>query len=134
LCQIQSGFFSFFHYEGYHPALYSWQKEGRTSNRRTFGIPQTYTRYKDGYWVLNSDGTYKKERQNDIYVFCLNKGKTKEESNPLELANWEFYIVSTKVINEICGTNNIISLSKVRKLSKCLSFKQLQEEIDKSIY
>ena len=113
--------------------FYSWQKEGKTSNRRTFGIPQTYTRDKDGNLVLNSDGTYKKERQDDVYVFCLNKGKTKEESHPLELANWEFYVVSTKVINEVCGTNKTISLSKVQKLSRCITFEHLQEEIDKSI-
>lgn len=113
--------------------FYSWQKEGKTSNRRTFGIPQTYTRDKDGNLVLNSDGTYKKERQNDVYVFCLNKGKTKKESNPLELANWKFYVVSTKVINEVCGTNKTISLTKVRKFSACTTFDQLQVEIDRAL-
>ena len=114
--------------------FYSWQKEGRTTNRRTFGILQTYTRDKDGNIVLNSDGAYLKERQNDIYVFCLNKGKTKEESNPLELANWEFYVVPSKVINEVCGTNKTISLSKVQKLTNKVSFEAIKTVIDRIIH
>ena len=114
--------------------FYSWQKEGKTTNRRTFGIPQTYTRDKDGNIVLNSDGAYLKERQNDIYVFCLNKGKTKEESNPLELEHWEFYVVSTKVINEICGANKTISLSKVQKLANNVSFEEIKPTIDRIIH
>ena len=113
--------------------FHSWQKEGKISNQRSFGIPQTYTRDIDGNIVLNSDATYLKERQNDLYVFCLNKGKTKEESNPLELEHWEFYVIPTKLINEQCGTNKTISLKKVREFAACIAFDQLQVEIDRAL-
>ena len=74
---------------------HSWQKEGdKISEQRTFSITKAYSNYKD------NSSTY--ERQNDIYVFCLNIGRTREESNPMELNNWEFYIVPTKKINELC--------------------------------
>ena len=55
-------------------------------------------------------------RQNDVYVFCLNTGETRESSNPLNLNNWEFYIVPTTVINEKCGNNKSISLGKIKGL------------------
>lgn len=101
--------------------FYSWQEDGKTSERRSFRINQTYNE------------KHIKERQNDIYVFCLNTGKTKEESNPLELEHWEFYIVPTMVINEKCGTNKTISLERVRKFATCTSYENLRLEMDKHI-
>lgn len=51
-----------------------------------------------------------------MYVFCLNTGDTKEASNPLNLNNWEFYIVPTAIINEKCGNNKTISLGRIKSL------------------
>ena len=61
---------------------HSWRTDGKVSQVRTFGIDKAYTRYKDP--------TSEFKRQNDIYVFCLNTGVTKEESNPMVLNNWRF--------------------------------------------
>jgi hypothetical protein len=46
----------------------------------------------------------------------LNTGYTKEDSYPLNLNNWEFYIVPTSVINEKCGDNKTISLNRIKSL------------------
>ena len=70
------------------------------------------------------------ERQNDIYVFCLNIGNTKEDSNPMNIDNWEFYIVATDTINEVCGDNKTISLNRVREISKQVSYDKIKETID----
>ena len=49
-------------------------------------------------------------------VFCLNTGYTENESNPLNLNNWQFYVVPTFVINEKCGENKTISLGRIQSL------------------
>ena len=54
------------------------------------------------------------ERQNDIYVFCLLFGNTREEVNPLNLNNWEFYIVPTSVIYEKCKDGKSIGLNRIK--------------------
>lgn len=105
---------------------HSWQKkivDGRISSRRTFGIHRAYTEYKDS--------TTKLERQNDIYVFCLNKGVNEEESYPLDMANWEFYVVPTKIINGNCAPEQkTISLGKVKKLAPLTRYEELKNVID----
>ena len=74
------------------------------------------------------------ERQNDIYVFCLLLGNTREEANPLNLNNWEFYIVPTSVINKECKEANTIRLGRIKKMGyKALGFYDIKNEIDKII-
>ncbi|MEE0235275.1 MAG: hypothetical protein UD961_03840 [Bacteroidales bacterium] len=105
---------------------HSWQEkiaQGRISQQRSFGITPAYTKYKDSTTVL--------ERQNDIYVFCLNTGNNEEESNPLEISNWEFYVVPTAVINANCTpAQKSISLGKVRKLAPMTRYSDLKNVID----
>lgn len=101
---------------------YSWQEKGKISEQRTWSITKAYTDYK------NPNSEYK--RQNDVYVFCLNTGKNEKDSYPLELENWEFYIIPTSKINEECRDNKTISLSKVQKLTKKVSFSEIKRVID----
>lgn len=105
---------------------HSWQNKianGRISQQRTFGIHPAYSTYKDSRTEL--------KRQNDIYVFCLNTGINEEESNPLDMANWEFYVVPTATINEKCATSQkTISLGKVRKLAPLTRYHELKTIID----
>lgn len=90
---------------------HSFNKEGKVSQQRSFRITKSNGSY-DPQISGNSDYC----RQNDVYVFCLNTGYTKDESYPLDLNNWEFYIVPTAVINEKCGDNKTISLGRIKKL------------------
>lgn len=103
----------------YHP----WNENGKISMQRTFGITMANSNYEE-------DGENRYERQNDIYVFCLNIGTTKETSNPMNLNNWEFYIIPTKVINDNCGNNKTISLGKVRKLTDKVTYENIKDNID----
>ena len=105
---------------------HSWQEKianGKISQKRTFSITPAFTRYKDS--------TTSYERQNDIYVFCLNTGINETESYPLDMANWEFYVVPTSVINENCTpAQKSISLGKVRKLAPLTKYEELKNVID----
>ncbi len=102
---------------------HAWQSDDeRKSQQRTFSITKAYTEYKD------EKSEYK--RQNDIYVFCLNTGETRKDSNPLVLEHWEFYIVPTHVIDKECGERKSISLKKVRKLSTAVGYSNIKKTID----
>ena len=109
-----------------------WREDGTWSEQRSFGITKAH--------CVEGDPKSELERMNDIYVFVLNKGKNKEEANPLKLEHWEFYVIPTSFINEECGDNKSISLSKVKKLMKIvcdsdagLSFDELKIAVDKAI-
>ncbi len=104
----------------YHP----WNENGKISNQRVFGITMANSNYED------SENENKFERQNDVYVFCLNTGKTREEANPLDLNNWEFYIVPTITINELCGKNKTISLNKVKNIAEQVNYFEIKSYID----
>ena len=114
----------------------TWRKEGTYSEVRTFGIQQTYPN-EDGNPNTYSENKEKvKVRNNDIYVFVINIGKTKEEADPLNLNNWRFYVVTTKRINDECGSNKTISLQKVQKISghpNGLMFDELKAKVDQII-
>ena len=105
---------------------HAWQTdEEPKSRKRSFGITKAYDNYK------NKDSAFR--RQSDIYIFCLNTGDTKADSNPLMLEHWKFYIVPTSRINELCKDSKTISLSRVKKLTDEVTYKELQLQIDKLI-
>lgn len=62
---------------------------------------------------------YEKEakRQADIYVFCLLHFKDKTNLNPIDLDQWEFYILQTNVLNENHLNQSKVSLSSLLKLN-----------------
>lgn len=55
-------------------------------------------------------------RQSDYYVFCVLNGKDNETVNPLDLAQWDFYVLSTKSLNQRCGKQKSIGLRGIIKL------------------
>jgi hypothetical protein len=47
------------------------------------------------------------------------------------MANWEFYVVPTKIINDNCTSEQkTISLGKVRKLAPLTRYEELKNVID----
>jgi hypothetical protein len=68
-------------------------------------------------WTSDSGYSDAIVRQSDIYVFCLFACKEKSSSNPLDLTQWEFYILPTKVLNDTCGEQVTITLSSLLRLS-----------------
>lgn len=108
----------------YHP----WNEGSKVSEQRTFNISKANSNYE----TVGSENRF--ERQNDIYVFCLLNGNTKETSYPLNLNNWEFYVVPTTFINEHCGDNKTVSLGRIRNFGfKALCFDEIKAEVDSVI-
>lgn len=53
--------------------------------------------------------SHKEFRPAEIYVFCMLR-----ETEPLNLDNWDFYVLLTKDINERCGDQKTISLTSLK--------------------
>ncbi|WP_128545428.1 hypothetical protein [Larkinella soli] len=56
-------------------------------------------------------------RQADVYVFCLLFHQDKTTVNPLNIDQWAFYVLPTKVLNERCPTQKMISLNSLLRLN-----------------
>ena len=102
----------------------SWYQK-RLSNIQ-FGIRKTLE------WLPEKNEFGKeRKRQSDIYVFCLLTQKEKRQINPLDLDQWEFYVIPTSVLDCEFGERQSISLNQVMKYGRAYRFRQLQEAISR---
>lgn len=107
---------------------HSWRKEGEYSVSRTFSIAETLGQH--------NERKDERERQNDVYVFCLNTGKNQNDADPFEMSHWEFYVVPTSIINRECGHNKSITLGRLRSITPDkgkVIFNQLKTAIDEAL-
>ena len=70
-------------------------------------------------------------RHSDVYVFCrlVYKGD-KRMLNPLDLSQWEFYVVKTSEIDRIFGDRSSISINRVKDLSQAYSVDRLSDAVE----
>lgn len=87
--------------------LQSW-KQTRLSTI-SFQIGQTY-----GPDANTSEA--EQRRQADIYVFCVLKHLDKRTLDPLNMDQWDFYLLPTSVLNEKKPTQKTIGLSTLLSL------------------
>lgn len=94
---------------------HSFNEPGKLSSRRSFGIavPKSV-----------------RERQCDIYVFCLLTGMDRDSACPLELNHWKFYVVPRSVIDEKFGEQQTVSLSKVQEIAKEVDWGHIKDQVD----
>ncbi len=62
-------------------------------------------------WVEPDKKNTKTKRQSDVYVFCLLAHKDKSTVDPLDVSQWDFYILDTKVLNDKALLQKKITLS-----------------------
>lgn len=77
-----------------------------------FDIKPTYSRDSEG----NILGTTQ-VRQADVYVFCVLAHKEKLTIDPLNLDQWDFYILSTEELNRQLGNQKSIGLNSLLRLN-----------------
>lgn len=56
-------------------------------------------------------------RRSDVYVFCLLHHQDKQTLDPLDLDQWTFYVLPTRVLDERCRIQKTIRLSSLELLS-----------------
>ena len=52
-----------------------------------------------------------KRRHADVYVFCLLEG-----ADPIDVDHWQFFVISTAVLDARCGAQQTIRLSTLKRL------------------
>lgn len=81
-------------------------------------------------WDAETDFSDDAKRWSDLYVFCLYASKDRTES-PLQLEQWEFYLLPTFVLDEQCGKQKSITLSSLLSLSPTrVTYDALQEAVE----
>jgi hypothetical protein len=68
-------------------------------------------------------------RSADVYVFCLLHYKDKESINPLNLDQWEFYVISTETLNGYTRSQTFITLPSLKRLAKAINYEFLGHAI-----
>ena len=69
-------------------------------------------------------------RSADVYVFCLFACKDANAANPLDLNQWEFYVVPTQILNDKLPNQKTIGLKAVSQLADgCTSYSDLQNKV-----
>ena len=102
----------------------SWEQDKLSTI--SFGIQPTIKWKKDGTRAT------KKKRQADVYVFCVLAHKDKETINPMNLDQWDFYILDTKVLNKQVPTQKKITLPSLLSLTPIKSsYQDIRSHIKK---
>ena len=62
-----------------------------------------------------------KIRQADVYVFCVHKHKEQETINPLDISQWDFYVLKTEILDSKAPEQKSASLASILKMGteKC---------------
>ena len=72
-------------------------------------------------------------RHSDVYVFCLLSFRGEKRClNPLDLAQWEFYVVATSLLDKDFRDRKSISLHQVKKLSRAYAVDDLVQAVEKA--
>jgi hypothetical protein len=103
--------------------LQSWWQRAHTDI--SFTIAQTRSWNPDNNTLATDQ-----RRQAALYVFAVLRHKDKGTLNPLELSQWEFYLIETSCLNEHCGGRKSLSLPALLRLDPiCASFSELRTAV-----
>ncbi|AWI26852.1 hypothetical protein [Flavobacterium pallidum] len=69
-------------------------------------------------------------RSADVYVFSLLNHKDKATVDPLNLDQWEFYVLSTTDLNNYQRSQYSITLNSLKKLTRTLQFNDIKNEVN----
>lgn len=101
----------------------SWEQQNLS--KISFGIQPTY-----GWDSVTNEYDAEKKRQSDVYVFCVLKHKDQATLNPLDLSQWDFYVLSTAALNKAVPGQKTISLNKLLNIgAKKCEYAKLYETI-----
>lgn len=80
------------------------------------------------YWDSSTgEQSKEKNRHADVYVFCLLNHKEKRTVDPLNMDQWEFYILATKELNNYTRSQYSITLNSLRQLTDAVSYDMIYD-------
>ncbi len=82
------------------------------------------------YWNSDTNKQSKRPRLNaDVYVFCLLKHRDKATIDPLQLDQWEFYVLSRAEIKDYKRSQHSIILKSLSNLTGAIRYDSLKEAV-----
>jgi hypothetical protein len=73
------------------------------------------------------------KRQADVYVFALLSHTEKPNIDPMDVGQWEFYVVPTKTLNERTRSQHSITLKSLKELeSGPVRFTELRDALNRA--
>lgn len=106
--------------------IQSWHQE--KLSKISFSIKPAYS------WEYETNKfSETKARYADVYVMCLLSTTNQELINPLDLAQWLFYVVSVETLNNYKRSQSSIMLKSLEKLTNPVTYNQLNDEIKRKV-
>ena len=103
--------------------LQSWQQ--KEFSKISFRTPKTL-----GWSKETNLQSKEARRQADVYVFALLAHKEQLTLNPLDVSQWEFYVLPTSVLDNRKRSQHSITLPSLRKLALPIKYYKLNEAIE----
>jgi hypothetical protein len=73
-------------------------------------------------------------RPADVYVFCIHTEVDKNIADPLDLNQWEFIVIPTKLLNEKLGAQKSVGLSTLLKIGgESVVYENLSSAVSRAV-
>lgn len=90
----------------------------------SFRVPKTRA------WNADTNVQEKESRrQADVYVFALLAHKEQETIDPLNLDQWHFYVLPTRILDERTRSQHSITIRSLEKLCAAVPFAELHHTV-----
>ncbi|MGH3696926.1 MAG: hypothetical protein ACRDRX_23595 [Pseudonocardiaceae bacterium] len=89
---------------------------------------------KTGWFAETNTFAAERKRQSDVFVFCVLAHSDKATVDPLNLDQWDFYVLSTRRLNAAVGEQKSITLGRLLRLDPVkTSFADLRASVEAAI-
>ncbi len=103
--------------------LQTWNQ--KVLSRIAFGIQPTR-----GWDASTNQTSIELRRQADLYVFCVLAHLEQQTLNPLNVEQWEFYAVSTPILDQTCPMQKTIGLARLKAIAgEPVSYESLAQKV-----
>jgi hypothetical protein len=73
------------------------------------------------------------QRQAKVYVFAVLAERNQTNVDPLNLAQWQFYLLPTRVLNERAPIQKTISLSSLLRMGALIAgYQELRDAVERA--
>jgi hypothetical protein len=73
------------------------------------------------------------KRRADVYVLCSYPEEETTLVNPLNVADWEFYVLSTRELEHHFSSQDTVSLSRIQEVTKAVSYEDLRTHVNDAL-
>ena len=106
--------------------LQSWAQEKSSSIR--FDIAK-----KKGWDAATNTSQLESVRSAACYVFCLYPEKDRAKADPIQVPDWQFFVLSTSVINETFRDQGKVALSRIADAVSPVRYHDLRAAVDAAL-